>query len=296
MHMPSAEHEQYVALLSAQPPAGQGTIEEMRAGMEAAMVDVALDDDVTVERLEVAGCAAEWITTPASDSGRTVLYLHGGGYVMGSINTHRELVSRIARAAAARVLNLDYRLAPENPFPASVQDATGAYEWLLGQGVRAERIVVAGDSAGGGLTLATLLALKAQGSVLPAGGVCLSPWTDLEGTGNSCQPGVVDDPMVGVDELRGMGLHYAADDLRNPLAAPLYGDYAGLPPLLIQVGTRELLLDDARRVAEKARNAGVEVTLEAEEGLVHVWQAMPGLPESAEAVARIGGFIKERLP
>ena len=139
----------------------------MRAEMEAAMAEYALEDDVAVEVVEVAGCAAEWITTQESDDGRILLYLHGGGYVMGSINTHRELVSRIARASAARVLNLDYRLAPEYPFPAPVIDAAGAFEWLLGQGFAAERIGVAGDSAGGGLTLAMMLALKAQGTALP---------------------------------------------------------------------------------------------------------------------------------
>lgn len=294
--MPSPEHERYAALLAAQPKAGQGTVEEMRADMETVMAANVVGDEVTVEKLEVAGRNAEWIITPESNPARTVLYFHGGGYVMGSINTHRELCSRIAAAAQARVLSLDYRLAPEHPFPAAVQDATGAYEWLLGQGVGAETIAIAGDSAGGGLTLATLLALKAQAATLPACGVCLSPWTDLEGTGHSAQPGVVDDPMVGLDELRSMGRHYASEDPRNPLASPLYGDYVGLPPLLIQVGTRELLLDDARRVAEKARAAGVDVTLQEGEGLVHVWQTVPTLPEAATAVAEIGKFVRHLLP
>lgn len=294
--MPSPEHDQYVAALAAQPPAGQGSIEEMRVGMEMMTDLYPLADDVSVEVVEVAGRPAEWVTTPESDQSRVVLYFHGGGYVMGSINTHRELVSRIARAAGARVLNLEYRLAPEERFPAAVEDATGAYEWLLGQGIPAERIVVAGDSAGGGLTLATLLALKAQGTPLPGCAVCLSPWTDLEGTGQSAQPGSVDDPMVGVDELRDMGRHYAAEDLRNPLAAPLYGDFTGFPPLLIQVGTREILLDDSRRVAEKARESRVEVTLQEEDGLVHVWQAAANLPEAASAVAKIGEFIRAQLP
>jgi acetyl esterase/lipase len=233
---------------------------------------------------------------PNSANGRVVLYLHGGGYVMGSRRTHRELAARIARDAAARVLVLEYRLAPEHPFPAAVEDATAAYRWLRKQGIAASSIAIAGDSAGGGLTLATLLALRDAGDALPACAVCLSPWTDLEGSGASAQPGGVDDPMIPVAALRDMGKLYAASDLRNPLAAPLHGNYKGLPPLLIQVGTREILLDDSTRVADKARAAGVTVRLEIEEGAPHVWQATPGLPEAVDAVKRIGAFVRERIP
>jgi len=216
--------------------------------------------------------------------------------VMGSRSTHRELAARIARDAAARVLLLEYRLAPEHPFPAAVDDATAAYRWLRKQGIAASSIAIAGDSAGGGLTLATLLALRDAGDALPACAVCLSPWTDLEGTGASAQPGGADDPMVTVAALRDMGRTYAGDALRNPLAAPLYGSFKGLPPLLVQVGTREILLDDSTRVADKARAAGVTVRLEIEEGAPHVWQAMPHVPEAIEAVKRIGAFVRERIP
>jgi acetyl esterase/lipase len=160
-----------------------------------------------------------------------------------------------------------------------------------------ERIAVAGDSAGGGLTLATLLALEQAGDPLPACAVCLSPWIDLEGTGASAQPGAVDDPMITADGLRETARQYASHDIRNPLAAPLYGDYAGLPPLLIQVGTREILLDDARRAADNARAARVDVTLEEEEGLIHVWQMFgPDMPEATAAVARMGAFIRDHIP
>jgi acetyl esterase/lipase len=224
------------------------------------------------------------------------LYLHGGGYVIGSLNTHRELASRIARSTQSRALVIDYRLAPEHPFPAAVDDATAAYRWLVGTGVSPSRIAVAGDSAGGGLTLATLLALRDARQPLPAAGVCMSPWTDLEGTGASAQPGGADDPLLQVAGLREMGRHYAVANPRHPLAAPLYASFRGLPPLLIQVGTREILLDDSTRVAVKAKAEGVDVTLETWDGLIHVWQLFgPDVPESEQAVARIGEFARKHF-
>jgi len=294
--MPSQELTQMIEAMASQPAVGGGSIEEQRAGMEAMLGGLQLPDKVTVNETRVGDLDADWVTMPNSANGRVVLYLHGGGYVMGSRRTHRELASRIAREAAARVLVLEYRLAPEHPFPAAVEDATAAYRWLRKQGIAAGSIAIAGDSAGGGLTLATLLGLRDAGDALPACAVCLSPWTDLEGTGASAQPGGADDPMIPVAALRDMGKLYAANELRNPLAAPLYGTYKGLPPLLIQVGTREILLDDSTRVADKARAAGVPVRLEIEEGAPHVWQATPHLPEAADAVRRIGAFVRERIP
>ena len=294
--MPSQELKQLVEMLASQPAAGGGSIEEQRAGMEAMLGGLPLPEKVTVNAVRVGELDADWVAMPNSANGRVVLYLHGGGYVMGSRRTHRELAARIARDAAARVLVLEYRLAPEHPFPAAVDDATAAYRWLRKQGIAASSIAIAGDSAGGGLTLATLLALRDAGDALPACAVCLSPWTDLEGSGASAQPGGADDPMVTVAALRDMGRIYAGDALRNPLAAPLYAGYKGLPPLLIQVGTREVLLDDSIRVADKARAAGVTVRLEIEEGAPHVWQAMPHVPEAMEAVKRIGAFVRERIP
>jgi acetyl esterase/lipase len=294
--MPSPELNQWIEMLASQPAVGGGSIEAQRAGMEAMLAGLPLPEKVTVNAVRVGELDADWVAMPNSANGRVVLYLHGGGYVMGSRRSHRELAARIARDAAARVLVLEYRLAPEHPFPAAVDDATGAYRWLRKQGIAASSIAIAGDSAGGGLTLATLLALRDAGDALPACAVCLSPWTDLEGTGASAQPGGADDPMVTVAALRDMGRIYAGDALRNPLAAPLYGSFKGLPPLLIQVGTREVLLDDSTRVADKARAAGVTVRLEIEEGAPHVWQAMPNLPEATDAVKRIGAFVRERIP
>jgi epsilon-lactone hydrolase len=284
-----------IELIASGPAMGDGTIEEQRAAMAAMLESMPLPEDVTVNEIRIGGMTGDWIAMPNSSDGRVVLFLHGGGYVMGSNRTHRELASRIARAAAARVLVVDYRLAPEHPFPAAVEDALAAYRWLRAEGVPAASIAIAGDSAGGGLTLATLLALRDAGDALPACAVCLSPWVDLEGTGASAQPGGADDPMIQIDGLRETGKQYAGDDLRNPLAAPLYGDFKGLPPLLIQVGTREVLLDDSTRVADKARAAGVSVQLEIEEGAYHVWHAGPHLPEAADAVRRIGEFVRERI-
>ncbi len=294
--MASRELTQMIELLASQPAVGGGTIEEQRAGMEAMLGGLALPEHTTVNEIRIGDMAADWVTLPNSVNSRVVLYLHGGGYVMGSRRTHRELAARIAREAAARVLVVEYRLAPEHPFPAAVDDATAAFRWLRKQGIAAGSIAIAGDSAGGGLTLATLIALRDAGEALPACAVCMSPWTDLEGTGASAQPGGADDPMIPVAALRDMGKVYAAGSLRNPLAAPLYGSFKGLPPLLIQVGTREILLDDSTRVADKARAAGVTVRLEIEEGAPHVWQATPHLPEAADAVKRIGVFVGERIP
>jgi acetyl esterase/lipase len=167
-----------------------------------------------------------------------------------------------------------------------------AYRWLVSRGQEASRLVVAGDSAGGGLTLATLLALRDAGAPLPAAGVCLSPWTDLEGTGAFATDAGVGDPMIALEDLRAMGRQYLGDaDPKHPLAAPLHADYRGIPPLLLQVGTREILLEDSTRVAAKAAAAGVDVTLERGEGLIHVWHFFPEVPEAAAAIARIGEFV-----
>jgi len=283
-----------VQMLASRPAVVGASVEESRAGFEQLAQMFPLAADVRHEPVDAGGVPAEWVSVPESRADRVILYLHGGGYVIGSPSTHRELASRIARATRARALVLDYRLAPEHPFPAAVEDALAAYRWLLGTGVAPASISVAGDSAGGGLTLATLLALRDRKQPLPACGVCMSPWTDLEGTGRSAQPGGADDPLLKLEGLREMGLHYAKASLRDPLAAPLHADYRGLPPLLIQVGTRELLLDDSTRVAGKAKAAGVDVTLEPWDGLIHVWQLFgPNMPEAVQAVERIGEFTRK---
>ena len=289
--MPSTEHEEIVSMMEGGLGLESLSVAEQRAAMEASAEMFPVDPDVVIDELNVSGVPADWISIAGEEPERVVLYFHGGAYVMGSRATHRALAGRIARAANARVLIPDYRLAPEAPFPAAIEDAVLCWKWLIAEGHSSTRMAIAGDSAGGGLALATLLALRDNGDPLPACAVGLSPWTDLEGTGPSSQPGAVDDPMLTLDGLRESGQQYASADLRNPLASPLHGDLSGLPPLLLQVGTREILLSDSTRFADKASAADVAVTLEVEEGLIHVWQMLPGVPEAEEAVQRIGSFV-----
>ncbi|GIW43491.1 MAG: hydrolase [Candidatus Binatia bacterium] len=286
-----------VNMLRSQRPLEEPTVEQMRAGLEAMAGIAPLPPDVEMMPVDADGVPAAWVKVPESGSGRVVLYLHGGGYVIGSIRTHRDLAQRIARAARARVLLIDYRLAPEHPHPAAVEDSVRAYRWLLAQGVPPASLAIAGDSAGGGLTVATLVALREAGVPLPAAAVCLSPWVDLEGLGESMASKADVDPMVQRDALLRMAAMYlGGQDPRTPLAAPLYADLRNLPPLLIQVGTAETLLDDSLRLAEKARAAGVEVTLEAWDDMIHVWQAFAAmLPEGQQAIDRIGEFLRQRL-
>lgn len=292
--MPSPEHEAIVAMVQSTPP-GAGTVEESRQGFEAMMSMTPLPEDVSIEEVMIEHMNADWVSVPESDAGRTVLYLHGGGYVIGSNTGYREFAARMARAVRARVLVINYRLAPENPFPAAVDDAVMAYRWLVDQGVATERMLVAGDSAGGGLTLATLVALRDAGDTLPACATCFSPWVDLEGTGDSAKPGAIDDPMLSLEGLQGMTAAYAPNDSRNPLAAPLYADLSGLPPLLVFAGTREILLDDATRIVDNARAAGVDTTLNIGDGLIHVWQIFD-VPEAAQSLEQMSGFVAKHLP
>ncbi len=268
----------------------------MRAGMESMTSLMPLPPDVATEAVRANGVPAEWVWAPPASADRVVLYVHGGAYVIGSINTHRDLAGRISRASGARVLNVDYRLAPEHPHPAAVEDATAAYRWLVANGQAPARLAIAGDSAGGGLTIATLVALRDAGDPLPAAGVCLSPWVDLEGIGESMSSRAHLDPMVQKDHLLRMAKLYLGDlHPRTPLAAPLYADLSGLPPLLIQVGTAETLLDDATRIAERAKKAGVDVTLDVWEDMIHVFQAFaPMLPEGQQAIEQIGEFLRAR--
>jgi len=294
--MASQELSMVVNLLKSMRPANEPTIQEMRAGIEAAAGAALIPADVQREPVSASSVPAEWVVAENADRARVILYLHGGGYVLGSINTHRELASHLSRAAAARVLLIDYRLAPEHPHPAAVDDAVAAYRWLLSQGVSPSRLVVAGDSAGGGLAVATLVAVRDAGLPVPAAGVCLSPWVDLEGLGESMVTKAAVDPMVQRDGLLKMAAAYlGGQSPRTALAAPLYADLSGLPPLLIQVGTAETLLDDSTRLAERARKAGVEVSLEPWEDMIHVFQAFASmLPEGRQAIDRIGEFVRTK--
>lgn len=295
--MPGPEIQVVIEMLRANPPLAGGDLLEMRAGMAATADAAPLPEGVRLEPVDAGGVPAEWTAAPGVSEERAVLYLHGGGYVMGSVATHRGLVAGISQASGARVLSVDYRLAPENPYPAAVEDAVGAYRHLLAEGLAPARIAVAGDSAGGGLTLATLLALRDAGEPLPAAGVCISPWTDLGQSGESMRTRADEDPMVSRDLLQQMADAYLAGaDVKAATASPCFADLAGLPPLLIQVGSAEVLLDDSRRVAERARAVDVPVDLEEWEGMIHVWHAFALLlPEARQAIERIGGYLRERL-
>jgi len=269
------------------------SVTQMREGYEALGSAFPPGDDWQCETVDARGVPAE--LSHCDGSGRsTLLYLHGGGYVIGSLITHRGLIANLARATAGHVLAIDYRLAPEHPFPAAVDDAVCAYRWLLESNCDQRSIVIAGDSAGGGLTVATLLKLKQEGLPLPAAGVCISPWVDMEAVGESMDRKASVDPMVQREGLLGMaGAYLAGADPRDPLAAPIYGDLTGLPPLLIQVGTAETLLDDARRLATAAITYGVDVDYQEWPDMIHVFQHFAAMiSDGFRAIDRIGAFVR----
>jgi monoterpene epsilon-lactone hydrolase len=276
-----------------------GSVAERRAAMERVAESAPPPDGVQVETVTLGGRPAERITPEGNGSDSMVLYLHGGGYCTGSLGSHRQLASRIARAAASPVTLLDYRLGPEHPFPAAVTDATEAYRELLALGTDPRRMAVAGDSAGGGLTVATLLALRSGGHPLPAAAACLSPWVDLTQSAPSYDALADRDPMVTRAGLDEMARCYLGDtDPRAQLASPLFAaDLGGLPPVLIEVGAHEVLLDDATGLADRIRAAGGSATLTVWPELIHVFQAFTAdiVPESDDSIAAIGSFLAAHL-
>ena len=294
--MSRAQLEQVIELLTSRERPENPTIEDSRAGFEKLARVVGGSTPASVRQVDAGGVPSELVSAEGASSDTVTLYLHGGGYVIGSPRTHREFARRLSAASQAQVLVIDYRLAPEDPFPAPVEDAVSAYRWLLDEGYAPERLSIAGDSAGGGLTAATLVSIRDQGLPLPACGVCLSPWVDMEGLGDSMTTRADRDPMVQKEGLVAMAGVYLADaDPRSPLAAPMYADLSGLPPLLIQVGGSETLFDDAIRLDEKARSAGVETTFEEWEDMIHVWHIFaPMLDEGQEAIQRMAEFMRDK--
>jgi len=270
---------------------------EMRANMEAASAITPVPDGVAFTPVEANGVEAEWADAEGARDDAAIVYLHGGGYALGSLNTHRGLVARLSKVARVRVLSVAYRLGPEHPHPAAVEDAVAAVRFVRASGIAPARTAVAGDSAGGGLTLATLLALRDAGDPLPAAGLCISPWTDLAATGESVTTKADQDPMLRAADLTLMADAYlAGQNPKTPLASPLYAEMAGLPPLLLQVGSAELLLDDSTRVAERARAAGVDVELRVWQDMFHVWHVFADiLPEGEQAVQEMADFLEKRL-
>jgi acetyl esterase/lipase len=254
--------------------------------------------NVKIENFSIDGISAAWIRPVGSDKDKIILHLHGGGYVTGGIGSHLMMCVPMAQTLKLNMLLPAYRLAPEQPFPAALDDALKTYRWLLAEGYRPENIVISGDSAGGGLSLATVLALREAGEPLPAAVVCISPWVDLMHKGQSYFTKAESDVMLTLDVLKQWAACYTdPTNLTNPLVSPVYANFHGFPPLLIQVGSDEILLDDARMLAEKAKADGVDVTLRVWNGLWHVWHALGDLlPENRQAFEEIGQFIRAKMP
>lgn len=293
--MADADIEAIRKILTSSPrPTGWS---ERRKRLDALGARYPLPGDVRVEAEDCGGVAVEWTTTPEAESTRVIMFLHGGGYVSGSLDSHRHMVAQAGRQARARTLAIGYRLAPEYPFPAALEDAITGYRLLLSRGFVPKRIAVAGESAGGGLALATLVSLRDAGLPLPACTWCSSPWVDLEATGASMTAKAAVDPLIQKSYLLELAAAYLnGQDPRTPLASPLYADLHGLPPMLIQVGSAETLLDDAVRFAGVAGAADIRVRLEIWPDMIHGWHLFyQQVAAGRRALAEVGAFICSHL-
>jgi monoterpene epsilon-lactone hydrolase len=268
--------------------------QQRRRDIDARGLEYGLPADVAAESVAANGLRAEWTSTPGDSSDAALLYLHGGGYVIGSLDSHRHLVAAAGRAAGCWALALDYRLAPEHPFPAAVDDAVAGYRYLLGRGVKPGRIAIAGDSAGGGLVVAAMVAIRDAGLPQPGCGWCISPWVDMEAIGETMTSKAAEDPTVQQAGILDMArLYLNGADPRSPLAAPLYANLRGLAPMLIQVGAAETLLDDAIRLAKLAGAADVRVDLQVWPEMIHVWHLFhPELRAGRQAIEAGGAFVR----
>jgi epsilon-lactone hydrolase len=270
---------------------------QRRKDIDARGLAYGLAADVGVEPVTANGVRAEWTTTPKDARDAALLYLHGGGYVIGSLDSHRHLAAEAGRAAGIAALALDYRLAPEHPFPAAVDDALAGYRFLLGRGISPGRVALAGDSAGGGLVVAAMLAIREAGLPQPGCGWCISPWVDMEAIGEAMTSKAATDPMVqraGILDMAKMYLNGA--DPRSPQAAPIYGNLSGLAPLMIQVGACETLLDDALRLAKIGGAADVRVDLQIWPEMIHVWHLFhPELKAGKEAIEAGGSYVRAMI-
>jgi epsilon-lactone hydrolase len=271
------------------------TAAQMRSDWDAAFAGCTVP--VLCRQVTAGGVDGEWIVPADARSDKTILYFHGGGFRLGSVASHRDLIARTAEASGCRVLAVNYRLAPEHRFPAALEDALSAYDWMRAQGFTPENIALAGDSAGGNLVLTTMLGLRDRSRPLPAAGVLMSPWTDLAATGESYQSRAASDPIHQRAMILALAKSYLGErgDPRNPLASPLYADLSGLPPLLIHAGDRETVRDDATILAGKAKAAGVDAELQVWDGMIHVFQMFPEIPQAKEAVAAIAAFLRRHL-
>jgi monoterpene epsilon-lactone hydrolase len=273
----------------------QTTAAQMRSDWDAAFACCSVP--VICRGVSAGGVDAEWIVPADAPADKAILYFHGGGFRLGSIASHRDLIAGIAEASGCRALAINYRLAPEHRFPAAPEDALTAFDWLRAQGFAADNIALAGDSAGGNLVLTTMLSRRDRGEPLPAAGVLMSPWTDLAATGESYQSRAAADPIHQRSMILALAKSYLGEggDPGNPLASPLYADLTGLPPLLIQAGDRETVRDDSTMLAAKATAVGVDAELQVFDGMIHVFQMFPEVPQAAEAIAAIAAFLRRHL-
>ncbi len=276
---------------------GNQSLTERRARIEKFAALAPVPRGATVQQVNAGGVPAEWEIPAGAPADRAILYIHGGAWTICSPRTHRSMVIQLGRAAGMKALSIDYRLAPEHPFPAALEDCLAAYRWLLGQGYAANKLVIAGDSAGGNLTLATLLALRDAGDPLPAAAVCLSPATDLVPTSETRRTRAdVEVVLRRIKDGDAVSPYTAGQDVRNPLISPLYGDLRGLPPILIHVGDHEILLDDSTRFVENACLAGVDARVVVWPYMWHVFQMhAPSLPEARESIRLLGAFMREKV-
>lgn len=296
--MPSIKSYLYIAglqLIKARRKGKPFTLNEGRIWLEKVGRRFPALPDTTLTPVSAHGIPCEWLTTPLSNPNKVILFFHGGAYAAGSLHSHRGLASRLAAVTNGRVLSVDYRLAPEHPFPAGIDDAVTAYRWLLNQ-TDASQVILAGDSAGGGLVMATLLKLKEDGLALPAGGVLICPWLDLTGENPAINKLTRRDPILYKSGLTRAAQMYAqGQDLKNPYISPLFGDLSGLPPLLVQVGSRDMISVDGIALADKLHKAGEKIQFKNWKNMVHVWHFFGDrLPEAAQAMQQINGFVNNR--
>ena len=279
--------------LKSRPTFDQTGIEKHRTLLEKGALAFGTDKSVMFESFDIHGIEAARLTPEDTSSGKTVLYLHGGGFMAGSIHSHRDLGSRIAKAACAELVLIDYRLAPEHPYPAGLDDVLTAYRYLLDQEISPEKLCIAGDSAGGGLVLSLLVRLRMEHLPMPGCAVFLSPWVDLECRGKSMTENRDHDPMLNRDLLLKTVRVYTDQDPSDQLISPLNADFTGFPPMLVHAGENEVLLDDAVRLAEKARHYGIKTEIETYGGMFHVFQYFARyLDKANESIQKIGTFIR----
>jgi len=269
----------------------------MRGAAGGGMPGSRLPVDIRTETVATESMRGEWVISDDSASDAVMLYLHGGGYIFGSPDSHRDLVWRLAKASGLRVFVLDYRLAPEHPFPAAVDDALVAYQWLLDQGIAAQKIVVAGDSAGGGLATALMVQTKTAGLAMPGQAVLISPWVDLSLSGESMALNAQQDAMLSPQALGKFAAYYLGDeDPKHPLASPLFADLTGLPPTFVMVGSNEVLCSDAQQLVANINMAGGSAEITIWNKMPHVFPLLSAIiPEGKQAIAEIAGFIRLHL-